>query len=121
VTLVKAKWGMRMVKTGAIAQAKVIACLLHGATYQECADYSGLRLQTCRDYIKALRNEKVVFVDEWLPNSAGRITVASFKLGTEPDAVKKIKTKTEMNREGRRRKRQAELLGIRVCTDSQAS
>lgn len=105
---------MRPARPAHIAVALMMARLLDGpATVREIAEETGLTEFSTRCYVRAMRARRVVYVASWELDTAGRQTLAAYKLGKRPDAVRiPPLTRAQMARNYRARKRDAQLLGI---------
>ena len=105
---------MRPARPAHLAVALMMARLLEGpATVRDIADETGLTEFSTRGYMRAMRRYRVVYVAAWELDAAGRQTLAAYKLGKRPDAVRvPPMTRAQMARNYRARKRDAQLLGI---------
>lgn len=106
---------MRPARPAHLAVATMVALLADGATVRDIADESGLSEQSARDYIRAMRKRRAVHVAAWEHDAAGRQTRAAYRLGRKPDAVRTPpRTRAEIARHYRARKKDAQLLGVRA-------
>lgn len=107
---------MKPARPAHIAIAVMVARLVEGpATVQDIADESGLSEQSVRGYMRAMRKRRAVHVATWEHDAAGRQTRAAYRLGHKPDAVcVPPRTRAEIARHYRARKKDAQLLGVRV-------
>lgn len=105
---------MRPARPAHLAVALMMARLLDGpATVRDIADETGLTEFSTRCYMRAMRRHRVVYVAGWELDAAGRQTLAAYKLGKRPDAVRvPPRTNSERMKHYRARKLDAQLLGI---------
>jgi hypothetical protein len=47
-----------------------------------------MRQETIMGYVRALRRQKALYVARWDEDTAGRRSVAAYKLGEKPDALR---------------------------------
>lgn len=106
---------MRPARPAHIAVAVMVARLVDGpSTARDLAEESGLSEQSVRDYLRAMRKRRAVHVAAWEHDAAGRQTLAAYRLGRKPDAVRvPPRSRAEIARHYRARKRDARLLGVR--------
>ena len=76
-------------------------------TSQELAHECGLSIVTCRRYIAALKNAKVIHIKLWDVDAYGRRSCASYALGDSPNAKRNPKSSAEREAARRERLRQA--------------
>ena len=62
-------------------------------------------LNTVRGYVAALRTEKLIYICAWEKCCLGRDIIRVWSLGNKPDAKRTRKTKAQIARECRMRKR----------------
>ena len=60
-------------------------------TRKEFAEGTGLSRSSVELMVAALRQQKVVYVDDWLDDAGGRQTIAVFAVGNRPDAKRRPK------------------------------
>lgn len=75
-------------------------------TAQELADETGMRPETVRLHIRALRAAGIMHVQQWVPDSIGRLTTASYRLGEGQDVKRRPMLEVEIKRRYRARSRQ---------------
>ena len=98
-----------------IAIAVMVATLMEPATVPELACESGLTEQSIRSYVRALKKRNAIYVARWEHDTAGRQSLAAYKLGNKPDAVRvPPRSRAEISRNYRARRRDARLLGVRA-------
>jgi predicted ArsR family transcriptional regulator len=91
--------------------------LLHqgAATAQDIAEHSGLSEQSVRDYLRAMRKRRIVYVARWEHDRAGRQTLAAYSLGSKADAQRvPPRSRAEIAKHYRARKRMSLMLGVRA-------
>lgn len=105
---------MRPSRPAHIAVAVMVAQLVEGpATVPEIAEESGLTERSVREYMRAMRKRRAVHVARWEHDAAGRQTLAAYRLGAKPDAARvPPRSRAEIARHYRARKRDAQLLGV---------
>jgi predicted ArsR family transcriptional regulator len=92
-----------------IAHAAALSYLIEALyesslTADELCKLTGLGDTTVRKIIRCLRRRGVLRVDVWRNDSMGRATIAAFRLGRGPDAVRRCaKTATERSADRRAR------------------
>jgi predicted transcriptional regulator len=101
-------------RTSHVAIAELVARLASGpSTVIEIAEQSGLSEQSIRGYIRAMRRRKVVYIAAWEDDLRGRQTLAAYAIGDRPNAAKKPpRTRSQIAKSYRARRRDAALLGI---------
>lgn len=80
-------------------------------TREELVETTGWHYITAGRFIKALRNQKMVYVCDWLPDSMDRDSIAVYRRGEKKDkARKKLTTaqRTKRWRDNKRKLRQQE-------------
>lgn len=92
----------------------MVAALAEGpATVQDIAEETGLTDMSVRGYIRAMRKRRVIHIARWEHDAAGRQTLAAYQLGQKRDAVRvPPRSRAEMARHYRARKRDARILGV---------
>lgn len=96
------------VRLGALSMAKVVRALLDKPrSVPELMDVSGLSTNTVHEYMRALRKEGVVHIGAWRRDATGRESLRVFKFGPGKDAARAKKSKAQIARECRERKREA--------------
>lgn len=105
---------MRPARPSHLAIALMMARLVEGpATVREIAEETGLTEFSVRCYMRAMRRHRAVHVESWEHDTAGRQTLAAYRLGRKPDAVRvPPRTNSERMKHYRARKRDARILGI---------
>ena len=94
------------VKINALSVAKMMSALIKGpCSVSDLIEVSGLSLNTVRGYVRALRSEKLIYVSAGKKCSLGRDIIRVWSLGNKPDAKRTRKTKAQVARECRMRKR----------------
>ncbi len=112
------------VKLGALSMAKVISALLDGpCSVPELMGQSGLSSNTVHEYMRALRKEGVVHIGAWEKDATGRESLRIFKFGAGKDVPRTRKSKAQIARECRMRKKAALQLAeqSRLCDGQNAS
>ena len=100
-------------KLGALSLAKVIRSLLDGpCSVPELHIASGLSKGTLHSYMRALRKERAVHICAWEKDATGRESVRVFKLGEGQDCLRSKKTKAQIARECRLRKKDQKLSSV---------
>jgi len=99
---------MRLIKVNAIAFAKMMGCLMEGATCKEVAEETGLHYMTALSYIRELHREGAVHVSGWQQDTRGSHTIRVYKVGRRKDAARPVKSRAEVVRRYREKKRQME-------------
>ena len=104
---------MRPSRPGHIAIAAMIDMLITGATVPDMADESGLTEASVRSYVRALRKRRAIHVAAWEHDTYGRQSLAAYRLGRKPDAVRvPPRNRAEIARHYRARRKDARLLGV---------
>lgn len=105
---------MRPARPAHLAVALMMARLVEGpATVRDIADETGLTEFSIRCYVRAMRRHRALHVAGWEHDAAGRQTLAAYRLGRKPDAVRvPPRTNAERMKHYRARKRDARLLGV---------
>jgi len=94
------------VKINSLSVAKIMGALFKGpCTVTDLLAVSGLSLNTIRGYVQAMRSEKLIYVASWKKCSMGRDIIRVWAFGNKPDAPRSTKTKAQVARECRMRKR----------------
>lgn len=104
-----------MLKVNALSQAHLVRLLFEGGyTRAQLAEKSGLHYGTVVDYVAHFRKVKIAYIDEYLPDSIGRLAVPAFKLGIDqPDAKRPRKlTQAQQQQRVRNRKKSIETLQL---------
>jgi hypothetical protein len=103
--------GKKSYKVNAVALAKLLAALRDGpCTYWELHDATGLHYNTLRNYINAMRREKLLYVCEWEKDRFNRDMLAVFAWGDGKDKKKQKMTVAQRKARHRARQRQG-LIG----------
>lgn len=99
------------VRINALMMARVMRMLVDGGhTVYEIAGETGLSYNTTCRYINALRREKLIRVDSWV--RSGNQHVATYAMGDEPDAKKKLKPPSESTAEWKARQRMKKMFQL---------
>lgn len=73
----------------AIAWSIMVRELLAGpCTVADIVHETGMRPETVMGYVRALRRQKALYVSQWNEDTAGRRSVAAYRLGDKPDATR---------------------------------
>jgi predicted ArsR family transcriptional regulator len=96
---------MRLIKVNAIAFAKMMGCLMEGATCKEVAEETGLHYMTALSYIRELHREGAVHVSGWQQDTRGSHTIRVYKVGRRKDAARPVKSRAEVVRRYREKKK----------------
>lgn len=97
-------------KVNALSFAKMMALLRDQAvTRVQITDMIGVHKMTVSHYTKYLKRERLIFIQEWRPDSYGRLVVPAFRMGDRPDAPRPVGiSSTERGRRYRARLRERE-------------
>ena len=108
------------VRLGALSMAKVISALLEGpCSVPELVGLSGLSANTVHEYMRALRKEGVVHIGAWEKDATGRESLRIFKFGPGKDVPRGKKTKAQIAKECRQRKKAAQRVDQSAVCDGQ--
>lgn len=100
----------KAVRLGSLSIAKVMRALLDGpCSVTELEEISGLSNHTLHDYMRALRKEHAAHICGWEEDATGRESIRIFKLGAGKDVPRRKKSKAQIARECRQRKKDAQL------------
>lgn len=80
---------------------------------------TGLRAETVRLYLRAMRSAGVLYVAAWVPDTCGRLTTAGYRIGTSKDAQRQPMQAIEIKRRYRARQR-ARALSSAILGDTYA-
>lgn len=80
------------------------------ATMHDIREQTGLCRHTCSRYLRAFHKIGLVHVSGWEPDSRGRDATPVFCWGPGRDVPRRKKSKAQVCREIRQRKKQAEVL-----------
>lgn len=110
------------VKLGALSMAKVISALLDGpCSVPELMGLSGLSSNTVHEYMRALRKEGVVHIGAWEKDATGRESLRIFKFGPGKDVPRTKKSKAQIAKECRLRKKAAQRIDQSRMGDGQSA
>lgn len=103
--------GKRIVKVGAISYAQLIKLLLEGIyTCQELADETGLHYVTVLQYTRELHRAGAAYIAGWEEDCFGRDALKVYKLGAGKDKPRRQRTRAQIARDYRARRRARETL-----------
>lgn len=92
-----------------IVMGQTMALLKAGpVTAQTVAQKTGVHIVTAQDWLRELRQQRVVFVSGWLPDSLGRDAVPVYEFGSEPDEPKRSLSRAEISKRYRQRRKEKE-------------
>jgi DNA-binding IclR family transcriptional regulator len=98
--------GRKLRRVNALAFANLLAELIDGdKTIRELAEATGLHYVTLQEYLRLMHSRGAVHIVEWGVDSRYRPTMKVYKLGCGPDAIKPVKSRADIQREWRKRKR----------------
>lgn len=104
-----------MLKVNALSQAHLVRLLFEGGySRAELAEKSGLHYGTVVDYVAHFRKVKIAYIDEYLPDSLGRLAVPAFKLGIDQPDKKRPKKLTQAQRQQRMRDKKKAIETIQL-------
>lgn len=108
------------VRLGALSMAKVISALLDGpCSVPELVGLSGLSANTVHEYMRALRKEGVVHIGAWEKDATGRESLRIFKFGPGKDVARGKKSKAQIAKECRQRKKAVQRVDPCAACDGQ--
>jgi predicted ArsR family transcriptional regulator len=92
-----------------IVMGQTLALLKAGpVTAQKVAQETGVHIVTAQDWLRELRQQRVVFVSGWLPDSLGRDAVPVYEFGNESDEPKRSLSRAEISKRYRQRRKEKE-------------
>lgn len=99
------------VRLGPLSVAKVMKALSAGpCSIDDLQSVSGLSRATLNEYTRALRKEHILYVSDWGLDKRGCKNVKIFTFGFGTDVPKVKKSKAQIARECRQRKREQKFL-----------
>ena len=102
--------GRKIIKVNALMMAQLMKHLLEGDyTCQELAEETGLHYVTVLHYTREMYREGVLHICKWDKRS-GKDPMRIYKIGSKPDAEKKVMTDVEKSRKYRQKKKQIKLV-----------
>ena len=105
--------GKRIIKIGAITQAKLIRLLLDGdLSCAELAEETGLHYVTVLQYTRELHLAGAAHICRWEKDVRDRDNVKIYKIGVGKDAKRTRLTPAEKQARVRKRRQMATLLGL---------
>lgn len=78
-------------------------------TVADIVHETGMRPETVMGYVRALRRQKALYVSHWVEDTAGRRTIAAYRLGDKPDAKRIPESRTVIKRRYLQRKAQRRI------------
>lgn len=103
--------GRKIIKVNALMMAQLMKHLLEGDyTCQELAEETGLHYVTVLHYTREMYREGVLHICKWDKRPESKDPIRIYKLGSKPDAKKKIMTDVEKSQRYRQKKKQLKLV-----------
>jgi len=89
-----------MLKVNALSQAHLVRLLFEGGySRAELAERAGLHYATVVSYVAHFRRVNIAYIDEYLPDSRGRLCVPGYKIGLDQPDMKRPKKPTPAQRQ----------------------
>ena len=103
--------GRKIIKVNALMMAQLMKHLMEGDyTCQELAEETGLHYVTVLHYTREMYRKGVLHICKWDKRSESKDPIRIYKLGSKPDAKKKIMTDVEKSQRYRQKKKQLRLV-----------
>lgn len=74
-------------------------------TVADIVHETGMRPETVMGYVRALRRQKAIYIAQRNEDTAGRLTVAAYRLGDKPDAPRAPEARALIKRRYREREK----------------